>query len=144
MGAESDAQFSFPEPPEGLITAPENHVIAQMDTPEAVAAAVDELAQAGFDRDAIFVLCGTKGAERLDVSGHDHGLKGRIYRIVERMGDEREMMLLPIQEHLGAGGLVIFVPVDDDTKGPAAQILGGQGGHAMAHFGKGQWAPVGP
>jgi hypothetical protein len=26
------------------------------------------------------VLCGPKGAERLDVSGRHHGLRGRIYR----------------------------------------------------------------
>ena len=144
MGASTDPQFSFPEPPEGLLTAPENRVMAHMDAPEGVAAAMGDLAEAGFDREEIFVLCGAEGAERLDVSGRHHGLKGRIYRIVEWIGDEREMVLVPMQEHLAAGGLVVSVPADDDTKATAAQILGDHGGHAMVHFGKGHWEPVGP
>lgn len=144
MGPPTESQYSFPEPPEGLLTAPENRVIAHMDTPDAVATALDDLAEAGFDRDQSFVLCGAKGAERLDVSGRDHGLKGRIYRIVEWIGDEREMVLMPMQEHLAAGGLVVSVPADDGSKATAAEILGDHGGHSMHHFGKGHWEPVGP
>lgn len=142
MGEQSDEEPAFPEPPEGLLTAPENRVVAHMDSPEAVAAAIDDLAQAGFERDEIFVLCGAKGAERLDVSGRDHGLKGRIYRIIEWIGDERGL-LLRSEEHLAAGGLVVSVPADDEAKATAARILGDHGGHEMAHFGKGHWEPVG-
>jgi hypothetical protein len=142
VGEQSDEEPAFPEPPEGLLTAPENRVVAHMDSPEAVAAAIDDLAQAGFERDEIFVLCGAKGAERLDVSGRDHGLKGRIYRIIEWIGDERGL-LLRSEEHLAAGGLVVSVPADDEAKATAARILGDHGGHEMAHFGKGHWEPVG-
>ena len=138
----SDAAQTFPEPPDGLIIAPENRVLAQMEDPPAVAAAIDDLAEAGFDRDEIWVLCGPEGAERLDVTGRDHGLKGRIYRVVERIGDERDL-LLSLEEHLSAGGLVVTVPADDETKASAARILGDHGGHDMAHFGKGHWERVG-
>jgi precorrin-6B methylase 2 len=142
VGERSDGEFTFPEPPEGLVTAPENRVVANMDSPQAVAEAIDDLAEAGFERDEIFVLCGAKGAERLDVSGRDHGLKGRIYRIIERIGDEREL-LLRLEEHLTAGGLMVSVPATEDAKATAARILGEHGGHEMAHFGKGHWEPVG-
>lgn len=142
MSERSDEDPTFPEPPEGLITAPENRVVAHMDAPEAVAAAIDELAEAGFDRDDIWVLCGEEGAARLDVSGAEHGLKGRVYRLVERIGDERAV-LLHSAEHLAAGGLVVAVPADDDTKVDAARVLRQHGGHEMAHFGKGHWELVG-
>lgn len=138
----SDAAWQFPEPPDGFLTAPENRVLAQMDDPHAVAAAIDDLARAGFDRDNIWVLCGPEGARRLDVTGRDHGLKGRIYRVIERIGDEREL-LLRSEEHLAAGGLVVTVPTDDQAKQTAARILGEHGGHDMAHFGKWQWEPLG-
>ncbi|MGH9002643.1 MAG: hypothetical protein ACRDYV_05895 [Acidimicrobiia bacterium] len=117
--------------------------MAHIDEPHAAAAAIDDLVAAGFDGEGIHVLCGVKGAERLDVSGRDHGLKGRIYRLVERIGDEREH-LLRLEEHLLAGGLAVSVPAGDDTKGAAARILGGHGGHDMVHFGKGHFESVGP
>jgi hypothetical protein len=138
----SDAALHFPEPPDGLLTAPENRVLAQMDDPQGVAAAIDDLARAGFDRDNVWVLCGPEGARRLDVTGRDHGLKGLIYRVVERMGDEREV-LLRSEQHLAAGGLVVTVPADDQAKQTAVRILGEHGGHDMAHFGKWHWEPLG-
>ena len=143
MGGQSGEQSIFLEPPDGLLTAPENRVLALLDTRENAAAAIDELASNGFGRDEIFVLCGPKGAERLDVSGRDHGLRGRTYRIMEWMGDEREV-LLRSGEHLAAGGLVITVPTDEGTKPTAARILADHGGHQIAHFGKGHWEPLGP
>ncbi len=143
MGGQSGEQWDFSEPPDGLLTAPENHVLALLDTPDNAAAAIDELASTGFGRDEISVLCGPKGAERLDVSGSDHGLRGRAYRIMEWMGDEREV-LLRSGEHLAAGGLVVTVPTDEDTKSTAARILADHGGHEIAHFGKGHWEPLGP
>jgi len=135
-------QSSFPEPPDGLLKAPQNRVLAHMDDPQAVTAALEALASAGFDRDDMHVLCGPKGAERLDVSGRDHGLKGRVYRLVERISDEREQ-LLGLEQHLNSGGLALTVPADDDAKGSVARIVGSHGGHDMAHFAKGHWERLG-
>ena len=117
-------------------------VVALLDGPDEAHAALEELVGAGFARDRISVLCGPKGAERLDVSGRHHGLRGRIYRLIEWIGDEREL-LVRSGDHLAAGGLLIIVPVDDDQKSSAARILGAHGGHGMAHFGKGHWESLG-
>lgn len=133
---------SFSQPPEGLLTAPVDRVIAHLDTPEAVASAIDDLAAAGFDRDEIYVLCGKQGAERLDVSGSDHGLKGRIYRLLEWLGDEHEV-LLTSEQHLTDGGLVIGVPADEDAMESASRILRESGGHEIYHFGKTDWQRLG-
>jgi hypothetical protein len=114
-----------------------------MDSPDEVAAAIEELAQEGFERDQIFVLCGPKGAERLDVSGRHHGLRGRLYRFAEHFGGEREH-LARNAEHLGAGGLTISVPADEEKKSTVARILGRNGGHEMTHYGKGHWEHISP
>jgi hypothetical protein len=142
VAEQSDEGFAFPEPPEGLIKAPENSVIALLDGPDEVEAAIGELTAEGFEPDRISVLCGPKGAERLDVSGRHHGLRGRIYRLVERIGDQREL-LVRAGDHLAAGGLLLMVPADDSQKAAAARILGRHGGHDMAHFGRGHWEPLG-
>ena len=75
-------------------------------------------------------------------SGRDHGLKGRIYRFLERISDEREL-LLGLEEHLAAGGLAVTVPADEVSKSSAARILGRHGGHDMAHFRQGHWERLG-
>ena len=142
MSDPSCENLSFSEPPEGLLKSPVDRVIAHLDTPDAVTAAIDDLTEAGFDRDEIYVLCGQQGAERLDVSGSQHGLGGRIYRFLEWLGDEHEV-LLASEEHLSAGGLVIGVPADEDEKETASRILRESGGHEIYHFGKTDWERLG-
>ena len=51
--------------------------------------------------------------------------------------------LFRVQDQLAAGGLVLSVPADDSQKATAASILGGHGGHGMAHFGRDHWEPLG-
>jgi len=140
--APSDEGFEFPEPPDGLLKPGANSVIALLDEPDQAEAAVQDLVAQGFDGDSIYVLCGPKGAERLDVSGRQHGLRGRVYRLLEWLGDEKGG-LFRARDHLAAGGLVISVPADEGQRSTAARILGSHGGHDMAHFGRDHWEPLG-
>jgi len=133
---------SFPEPPEGLVRPEEDSVVAFLDEPDDVEGAVEQLLEEGFDGDRIYVLCGTEGAKRLDVSGKHHGLGGRVYRLLEWMSDEKGI-LFRARDHLNAGGLVISVPADEDKKDAAARILGAHGAHGMAHFGRNHWKRLG-
>jgi len=114
--AENDEGRNFPEPPEGLVKPQDDSVVALLDDPDQLEAAVAELVEQGFERDRIWVLGGTEGVERLDVDGRHHGLRGRVYRLVEWMGDE---------------------------KASAARVLGAHGAHGMAHFGRDHWEPLG-
>jgi hypothetical protein len=138
-----DADRRFLEPRGHLLTAPEGRVLAFLDSPADAEAAIDDLVEMGFPKEEIFVLCGPKGAERLDVSGNRHGLRGRIYRLIEWLGDERDV-LLRAGEHLSRGGLVLTVPVDERSKAAVALALAAHGGHEMAHFGRGHWERLGP
>jgi hypothetical protein len=135
-------EVNFPHPPEGLVTYPTDRVRALMNDPDEVAAAIEDLVQAGFERNDIFVLAGPSGAERLDVSGRHHGLRGRIYRFIEHLGDEFEQLEIAA-EHMRTGGLLILVPADDDDKVGAARILKEHGGDRLVHFGKGHWESLG-
>jgi len=142
LNERGDEDSSFPEPPEGLLTAPVNRVIAHMDDPDAVAAAIDDLTEAGFDRDQIFVLCGPKGAERLDVTGRHHGLRGRVYRFFEWIIDAHEV-LLQSEQHLAAGGLVIGVPADEADMETVSRVLRQHGGHYIFHFARSTFQRLG-
>ncbi len=131
-----DPRLELHEPPNELLTYPYDRVKALMDSPDDVVAAIEELADAGFEREKIFVLCGPPGAARLDISGRHHGLRGRIYRLVEQLGDARED-LEQSAHHLKAGGFLVTVPADDESMSTVAEILGRHGGHDMIHYG--QW-----
>jgi hypothetical protein len=111
----------FPEPPEDFLKYPAGHVIALMTDGDSVAAALADLKAAGFPGDKMYVLAGPAGAERLDVTGEHHGLRGRVYRTL-RIGDEHEE-LLRAANHLEAGGLAVRIPADKDNKSDAARIL---------------------
>lgn len=138
----TDGQPAFPEPPERLARFEANTVVALLDDPDRAQAAVNALAEAGFDPGQTYVLCGQKGAERLDVSGRHHGLRGRVYRLVEWLSDEKEL-LLAAQDHLASGGLAVRVPADEDRKADAARILGAHGAHGIVHFGRDHFEPLG-
>jgi hypothetical protein len=142
VSEQRDEEVGFPEPPEGLLTYPTNRVGALMDDPDGVAAAIEDLVQAGFERSEMFVLAGPQGAERLDVTGRHHGLLGRIHRFIGQLGDEHEQ-LMAAAEHLRAGGFSILVPADDDSKDEVALILKAHGGHDVIHFGEHHWESLG-
>jgi hypothetical protein len=140
--APSDEERGFPEPPDGLVKPQDDSVVAFLDDPDHVEAAMQQLVEEGFEPDGIWVLCGTDGAERLDVDGRHHGLRGRVYRLIEWMSDEKGI-LFRARDHLEAGGLVLSVLADEEQKVSAARILGDHGGHNMAHFGPDHWEPIG-
>jgi hypothetical protein len=133
----------FPEPPEEFLQYPTGNLIALMTDGDAVAAALDDLSRSGFPRDKMYVLAGPAGAERLDVTGRHHGLRGRVYRSLGQAGDEHEE-LLRAADHLQAGGLAVRVPADKDDKAEAARILGEHGAVHIVYMGKATYETLGP
>jgi len=66
-----------------LLGYPTDHLMGVLPSPPAAAAAVDDLAAAGFDPQAIHVLVGEEAALRIDGRGTHHGLVARLYRLVQ-------------------------------------------------------------
>jgi hypothetical protein len=114
-----------------------------MNDPQEVAAATDELANAGVSEDGIFVLCGPEGADRLDVSGRRHGLRGRIYRLVEYVSDLNQV-LERAAEHMRDGGFTVSVPADEESKELVARIVRRHGGFDIIYYGPLSWEEMSP
>ena len=130
--------YDFPAPPEDFLTYPEHKVVALMDDPESVRAAMDDLDQAGFGSGKINVMSGPDGVAKLDVTGRRHGLRGRIHRLVEHLGDEHEWLELQ-SAHIADGGYWIAVSTDEQTKSQVADILTQHGAHDAAYFAVAHW-----
>jgi hypothetical protein len=135
-------QQSFKEPPQDFLTYRANIVIALMDSEEQVSKAFEELTAAGVPDSELFVLAGKRGAERLDPSGKAHGVRGRLTRLLERFGEETEILERHAR-HMERGGFGVAVPADEDQLESVSEILLRHGAHDAFHLGKGHWEPIG-
>lgn len=117
-------------------TYPSDRVIATLDTPEELQEAVAALADAGVDATQLEVLCGVDGVRVLDSSGVNHGLRARIIRTLQFMGEEHEL-LRKAEETLAAGHFLLAVPaMSAEEKQQVAALLKSKGGYALHYFGR--------
>jgi hypothetical protein len=115
---------------------PEDRVVGLIDGPQDIRAAVDALSEAGYAGEDVTVLCGPSGLERLDADGSRHGLLGRLIRLVQNYGLEREQ-LRHVEEELRRGHFAVSVRVPDDaSKRRAADLLAEHGGHYLHYYGR--------
>ena len=120
-----------------FLRQPRNKIVGIVDTPEEVQSAIVELNNAGFGEDAIDVLCGKEGADRLDVTGGKHGPLARLYRFVEQAKNLREYQ----QDLLSGHFLIAIEAAEEDKRAQALTILRSHGGHRVNFYGK--WAVEG-
>lgn len=130
---------------ETTLSYPTGKVIAIVDGIDDMQAGVEALTGTGFEPDSVQVLCGPGGLRRLDADGSSGGLLGRLLRVVENFGPEREQ-LRRIETELGEGHFAIGVEVpDDERKTDAARLLAQHGAHDLQYYG--EWSiedlPVG-
>jgi hypothetical protein len=119
-----------------FLTYPANKVIGVLSTPEELHAAVMELNNAGFQKERLQVLCGEKGAERLDVSGERYGFLAKVYRTVEKIGVESKD-LKEYESELLDGHFLLAVDVpDEDERTQVLNIFKAHGGHRVNFYGR--------
>jgi hypothetical protein len=137
-------QVSLSEPPETLLTPRDDErVLAVLDDPSQVTAAIQDLVREGYNQEDILVLCGAEGAARLEATDRRRGLLGGLYRFAERvLGEEPEERERYARE-LAAGHFLIAVPADERQKSHVAQVLARHGAHDMEHFGRYHGEPLG-
>jgi hypothetical protein len=122
-----------------FLTYPTNKVIGILSTPEELHAAVTELNNAGFQKEQVQVLCGEKGAERLDITGERHGFLARLYRFVEKFGDMESKHLSEYKSELLGGHFLLAVDVpDEDERTQVLNIFKAHRGHRVNFYGR--WA----
>ncbi len=137
--ADPNAAPELERRPAELLHYPTNHVVAIVDTPARLEAAVAALKRAGFPESEIVVGSGREVADALDASTGRGGLAGLAIRIAERLGVEHNETRLKdrYEEALRDGKFVISVPAQDaDRKERAAEILGEQGAHFINFLGR--------
>ena len=114
---------------------PTNKVVGMVSTQKELHAAILELNKAGFGEDAIGVLCGEEGANRLDLTGQDHGPLARLYRFAEKALELEYKEFREYWEDLRTGHFLIGVKAGDKQKrAQVLQILKSNGGHRINYF----------
>ena len=115
---------------------PYNSVVGIVDDVHDVHAAADALSAAGFNEDNCAVLSGRRGVEIIDASGKRHGILGKIFKAIDRLGsehDETEMHVRAIE----AGNYLIVVNVHDEAgKTRAHEILKNNNAHHVRYYSK--------
>ena len=120
-----------------FIAYPDRAVVAVIDdTPRAEAAASD-LRGAGIDTDAITVLQGPEGADRIDGMGRAHGLGSRLRRLLAFtvMDQLPDFVLYERALREGRSVLIVRAPKDEDKR-RAHDILRAHGGHFANYYGR--------
>lgn len=138
MTADSEG-LDFPAPPDDFLTYRPHRLVALLDDPESVQEAIQDLAEAGFSAEEIHVLSGPEGAEKLDVTGRHHGLRGRIYRLVEHVLGDEHHWLHEHTEHIARGGYGVAVSAREENRHDASEILARHGAHDAAYFDEWHW-----
>ena len=116
---------------------PTDKLLGVINTPEELRATIVDLNAHGFREGEISVLCGKAGAERLDVTGKDHGVLARFYRFVEKAGDVESKDLTAYQQELLHGHFLLAIAAANKSKRQQAlRTLQAHGGHEINFFGK--------
>ena len=124
---------------DNFLRYPTNKLIGVVNTPEELQAAILELNKAGFGEDEINVLCGPKGADRLDVTGEHHGPLAHLYRFVQKFGDMESDNLREYGQELLSDHFLLTIEAGDEAKrSRALNILQAHGGHRINFYGKWQ------
>ena len=123
-----------------FMTYPTDKLLAVIDSPKDVAAALDDLQAAGVGRDEVTVSVGEAEARRLDGSGERHGFKGRLLRALQQgAGDVEVKHFKRYEQELLDGHYLVEVPAKDgERRGRVHQILKTHGAHFINYYGS--WA----
>ena len=120
-----------------FIAYPDRAVVAVVDDPSEAEAAAAELRSAGFDDDAVTVLQGPEGADRIDGMGRAHGIGSRLRRLLAFtvMDQLPDFVLYERALRDGRSVLIVRAPGDADKR-RAHDILRKHGGHFANYYGR--------
>jgi hypothetical protein len=120
----------------GNLPYPTHHVVAVLDTADAVAEAVQELTTSGFLASEVQVGCGTAAADALASSTGRKGLSGLAVRVAEAIGYENFEMRVKavVEQALRDGHYVVLVAAPHgERKDLAIEILRKHGAHTVSY-----------
>jgi hypothetical protein len=131
---EGTARQDLPESRAGLF--PYDSVVAVLDDVGEVRRTVDELSAAGIPEEEMFVLAGEQGVHAIDQRGEHHGVLGKIFKALDRVGDEHDESEVHV-DALRQGSYVVGVHVrDDGRKTQAVEALKRHHGRHISYYGR--------
>lgn len=139
-------EASRTEQPE-FIPYPTNRVVGTIADATNARAAVDDLLQAGFNRDDIDILHGENDVRRLDQTGSEHGFLAQFQRTLLRAAApvEEHKHLMRHLEDVRAGRFVVMVLAKERNKRDvAADILDAHGAEFVGFYGRWAWEGFAP
>lgn len=111
-------------------------LLAVVDTRAEADAAVSGLVAAGFERSRIELFEGAADSGVFDASGRRHGLRGRLYRLIEFSWADQAPDFAWYEAAVREGRDVLSVRVrGQDRVRQATDIVIAHGGHFVNHFG---------
>lgn len=115
---------------------PRELVVGVLRDEAAVHDAFGALQRAGFTEDRFAVLHGEEDARRLDVSGDEHGLAGRIIRLLQAASSPDLDHVRRHAAHLRSGDYVVGVAVgeDEDARQRAVDALRAAGAGFINYY----------
>ena len=120
--------------PEGRRLFPYNSVVGVVDDEARLEAVVQALLTSGFTEAAVHVLAGEAGVRQIDAKGQRQGLLGRLFRLVDGMGEEREHTARDVAA-LEAGHFIVTADAPDDAaKARARDALVAHGAHFVRYY----------
>jgi hypothetical protein len=123
-------------PPKRSIGSAVGRLLAVFDTPAEAEAAVEALTAAGIERAKIEHFQGAEDAAVFDASGRRHGLRGRLYRLIEFSWADQAPDFAWYEAALREGRVVLSVRVRGQRRlRQVADIVLANGGHFVNHFG---------
>lgn len=118
-----------------LLNYPDNSVIGIVDKYPDARATLKDLTDAGFAEDEIGILCGKIGAEEVDAEGTEHGVLGKIARVIREFGDVDNPQKERHEHELREGHFMIAVRAEEENKrNQALNILKSHGGHFINFY----------
>jgi hypothetical protein len=122
--------------PKRSIGSAVGRLLAVLDTPAEADAAAEALTAAGVEQAKIEVFRGADDAALFDASGRRHGLRGRLYRLIEFSWADQAPDFAWYEAALRQGRVVLSTRVRGQRQlRQAADILLAHGGHFINHFG---------
>ena len=120
-----------------FIAYPDRAVVAVVDDPSEAEAATSELRSAGFNDDAVTVLQGAEGADRIDGMGRAHGLGSMLRRLLAFtvMDQLPDFVLYERALRDGRSVLIVRAPGDADKR-RAHDIVRKHRGHFANYYGR--------
>jgi hypothetical protein len=118
------------------LSSPRNRIVAVIDSQADTDAAVAALQSEGkITEGDVVVFKGQRAADKIDVSGEEHGVAGQINRTLQNYGDEKDYFYQKVAE-LEQGHNVVSVAAGDETQRETIKrILKQHKAHAMLYHG---------